>query len=112
VKSEEERVAISRALSDRPKSQEHRYKLAEAIRGRRFYNNGKVEIQIHGNPPDGFVLGRLSEYAERLLGDKNPNAGNFLWTNGVVELRGKECPGEDFIRGKIQNYVPPVDLFK
>jgi hypothetical protein len=114
--SEEEkdirRQRMHETMKGKPKSQKHKNKIANAILGSRFYNNGKVEIQIRGNPPAGFTLGRLLEYKNKMRGDGNPNAGNFIWSNGRVEIRSKICPGDGFIKGKLRDYAPPIDLFE
>lgn len=33
--------------------------------------------------------------------------GQFWWTDGVVNKRGKECPGEGFVRGKLTDKGNP-----
>jgi hypothetical protein len=106
------RQRMRETMIGKQKSPDHKIKIANAILGSHFYNNGKVEIQIHGNPPDGFILGRLPEYKNKMRGDRNPNAGNFIWSNGVVEIQSKVCPGNGFTKGKLRDYTPPVDLFE
>jgi hypothetical protein len=65
-----------------------------------------------GEPPFGFIKGGLPAYCEKIKGEGNPNAGNFLWTNGIVEVRSKECPGEEFMKGKLRDYYSPhISLF-
>jgi hypothetical protein len=62
VQSAEERKARSIALLGRKRghiSTEHKANISAAIKGRRWYNNGKYVVFCHeGNQPEGYVIGR------------------------------------------------------
>jgi len=62
VQSAEERKARSVALLGKKKghrSAEHNAKVGAAIKGRKWYNNGKYVVFCHeGNQPEGYVIGR------------------------------------------------------
>ena len=64
-KSEETRRKISESAKGKKKSEETRRKMSEAhkgrnvwIRGRHWFNNGKINVRVKECPP-GFVPGRL-----------------------------------------------------
>jgi hypothetical protein len=116
--SEEEkeirRQRMKEIMTSKPKSEDQKLKLAEANRGKRWYNNGIVEVQVDSTDNtifDGFTPGRLPAYGKKHSGLQNPNSGNLKWTNGKIEVRGKVCPGEGFVKGSLSNYEPPQDLF-
>ncbi len=44
-------------------------------------------------------LGKQHEYATKYK-IKKANIGYVWWTNGPEEVKAKECPGPDFIRGR------------
>lgn len=56
--SAESRRKMSEAAKRRQFSEEHRNKLNETRKGRRWYNNGKIEKLCY-ECPDGFLPGRL-----------------------------------------------------
>jgi hypothetical protein len=108
------RQRMRELMQDKPKSESQKIKLAIANEGKRWYNNGTVEIQTDATDNtilDGFVPGRLSTYGKKRTGLQNPNSGNIKWTNGKVEVRSKICPGDDFVKGSLSSYDPPQDLF-
>jgi hypothetical protein len=116
--SEQEKMIRSqrmqKLMANKPKLEAHKIKLAEANSGKRWYNNGVVEIQIDATDNailDGFVLGKLPSYGKRSTGLRNPNSGNIKWTNGKIEVRSKVCPGDGFVKGSLSSYEPPQDLF-
>ena len=64
--SEETRKKISEAHKDKPRSEETKKKIAEAskgntnVRGRHWYNNGKISKRAY-ECPEGFVPGRIKK---------------------------------------------------
>ena len=64
--SEETRKKISEAHKDKPRSEETRNKIGSAVkgntnvRGRHWYNNGKISKRAYECPP-GFVPGRIKK---------------------------------------------------
>jgi hypothetical protein len=98
---EEEREVRRRRMRDlmknMPKSDAQKVKLAEAIKGRHWYNNGIVQIQIHGDSPEGFMPGILPKNREKRKGNKS-NAGLTAWSNGDIEIHSVECPN-GFMKG-------------
>jgi hypothetical protein len=108
------RQRMREMMKDKPKSESQKIKLALANEGKRWYNNGIVEIKVDATDNtilDGFIRGTLPCNKERKIGLRNPNAGNIKWTNGKVEVRSKVCPGDNFVKGSLASYNPPQDLF-
>lgn len=57
--SEEAKKKMSEAKKGKPQTEEHKNKLSEVRKGKRWYNNGNVNIKVK-ECPDGFVPGKLS----------------------------------------------------
>lgn len=93
----------------------------QTILGWHFYNNGKIEV-IRPECPEGFVEGRLNlngklgnkkgckiwnkgvkATPERLASMSKCRQGLLGWTNGVVNVFAKECPGPEWRRGRTQH---------
>ena len=68
-RSEETKRKISESMKGKKFSKEHKKKIAEAqkgntyVRGRHWYNNGKINKRCY-ECPDGFVPGKLLIYKE------------------------------------------------
>lgn len=102
-RSEETRRKISESNKGKimgPLSDEHRKKVSEALKGEKnpFYGkqhdpelkkqmNAKTSATMKGRPPNN------AEWMK----------GKFIWNNGVINKRSKDCPGEGWVRGKVKN---------
>lgn len=72
-------------------SEETRRKMSESKKGKNHYQYGKF----------------LSEETKQKLreiniGKNNPNYGKHWWNNGHISKLSIECPGDDWIRGRIK----------
>lgn len=84
--SKKTREKISRALKGKkraPFSEEHRKHLSEAHKDKRPW------------------LGKLHT-EEAKIKMSNTRRGSIFWNNGIINTRSKECPGPNFIRGRIK----------
>jgi hypothetical protein len=50
---------------------------------------------------------KKSIVSQKLKGNKNSIGSNW-WTNGVKNIRAKECPGENWKRGRILSWYPRI----
>lgn len=93
-------------------SKEYKEKMRKAISGRRVYTNGIVDIHIRGECPEGFIPGSCKKglYNIKWSEEHRKNASkvrlnkyvnNHWWNNGKIQKFCKDCPGEDFVRGRL-----------
>jgi hypothetical protein len=110
----------------RKRSQEFRDKLAEAIKGFKWYNNGEESIQARKHPGEGWEEGRIMGWetprntgmkwyhrnGERKMFLEDPGDG---WEQGMLRPKGKryynngsehvlafDPPGEDWVLGRLK----------
>ena len=80
---EKMRIAFS-GKKAKPASEERKQKVSKALKGRRWYNNGKeIKLCVEGEQPSGWVLGdpiRKKDFA----------SGKKWYTNGINEVLAKE----------------------
>lgn len=68
-------------------------------RGKIWVNNGTHEMMVHGAVPEGYSNGRLPSVKK---GKPNLHAtGTKWWNNGIKSTMSKECPGPDWISGRV-----------
>jgi len=74
---------------------------ADKQRGKVWINNGVVEMMVSKseNLDIGFTKGRLPGIFNG--NNSKHTAGTFWWNNGVISTMNKECPGPDWIRGRL-----------
>ena len=72
---------------------------------KRWINNGIHEMMHCKDKelPDNYIHGRLPS---KKLGKPNISAsGTFWWNDGNVNKMSKDCPGKNFIKGRL-NFLP------
>ena len=68
-------------------------------RGKVWVNNGTDEMMIHGTVPEGYSKGRLQSVKK---GKPNLHTiGTKWWNNGTKSTMARECPGPEWIRGRL-----------
>lgn len=69
-------------------------------RGKVWVNNTTEEMMVYEKEiPDGFHIGRLTS---KKKGRPNTKAlGTVWWNNGTISKMSRDCPGDDFIRGRL-----------
>jgi group I intron endonuclease len=83
---------------------------SEIQKMKRWINNGEHQMMFHKNLelPSGYSLGRLPS---NKLGKPNLNAkGTIWWNNGNISKMSKECPGPDFVPGRMKITNPNQHL--
>lgn len=105
--SEEQKRRMSEAckgINKGPKSEEHKHKISETLRGNVPWNKGvkmteeqrlkQVEIkrEMYSGEKGVVIKQKLRE----------ANLGLYYWNDGNTEIKSKECPGENFVRGRIK----------
>lgn len=88
-------------------SEEHRKKVSELNKGKKWWNNGVVEKFQREKPHgDEWVRGKLTNrypIFQDHKGEKSPVFGRKWWNNGLVNKLQKEKPeGDDWVSGKVK----------
>lgn len=119
IVSEETRNKMSKAqlgeknhMFGKKAADDTKKKMSDSHKGEHWYNDGKVETRAK-ECPERFVKGRLrngenhpmygkkhTEDAKKKMSDSAK--GKYWWNNNIVEIVAKECPGEDFKKGRLR----------
>lgn len=93
----------------KPKSAEHRQHLSEALKGRPSPNKGKKFSAEHKQHLRESHLGKkLSAETKQRLREVNLGKakGSHWWNDGTICKFSKECPGPDFMPGRLKRLSP------
>jgi len=90
VFSLESKKKLSKSMKGKEFSEEHRKKLSEAAKRKIFTPEHRRKMN------EG-----ISNYDQS--GEKNPNYGKKWWNNGVDTKMSVECPGDGWVRGRMDN---------
>lgn len=123
--SEETKRKIGEANKNRPKTLEEKEKIAESVKGFRWYNNGEENVQSRLPPGEGWHEGRLVNWktprnegmkwfhrgGELRMFREDPGDGWKLgrprpkgkkyYNNGTDHVLADECPGEGWVLGRL-----------
>lgn len=93
-----------KGINKGPKSEETRRKISETLKGNIPWNKGvpmteeqrlkQIEIKRE------MYSGEKGEIIKQKI--REANLGLYYWNDGKIEIKSKECPGENFIRGRIK----------
>jgi len=89
VLSKETKKKLSAAHKGRKKSEAHRKALSEAAKKRRASDKWKESVSA----------AKRGKYT----GKDNHNYGRKWWNNGVESIMSRECPGKNYILGRLIN---------
>jgi hypothetical protein len=89
--SDETKKKLSDKHKGKKKSVEHKKALSEAAKKRKVSDKWRESVS--------------SAKKGRFTGNENHNYGRRWWNNGVKNIMSKECPGENFILGRIGNNI-------
>lgn len=100
-RTEEWRKKISEALKGRTYSKETKDRWSKTRKGRKWWNNGKIQTQSETCPGEGWVSGMLSKPKEstRKIWSKI-RKGRKWWNNGIIQTQTFCCP-EGFVPGML-----------
>lgn len=134
-KSEEHKQKLRKPKSDEYKrkmsdikkgtklSKEHKEKISEQVKGRKWWNNGVSNKHTKECPGEGWSIGRINNNVGRVLSEETKekirasNTGKTLtdehkellsqkikgrkwWNNGRKNKHCFECPGDEWVRGR------------
>lgn len=134
-KSEEHKQKLRKPKSDEYKrkmsdikkgtklSKEHKEKISEQVKGRKWWNNGVSNKHTKECPGEGWSIGRINNNVGRVLSGETKekirasNTGKTLtdehkellsqkikgrkwWNNGRKNKHCFECPGDEWVRGR------------
>ena len=88
VLSEETKKKLSEAKKGKTFTEEHKKKLSEAAKKKIFTKEHKENMSKG-------LKGIMSK-------EKNPSYGKKWWNNGIETKFSKECPGENYILGRVK----------
>jgi hypothetical protein len=89
VLSDETKQKLSNAHKGRKKSEEHKKALSKAAKKRKASDKWRESVSA-----------AMKGIMEK---EKNPSWGKRWWNNGVECILSKECPGKNFVLGRIIN---------
>jgi len=124
--SDETKEKISQSNKGKERPPELRRRIAESVKGYKWYNNGVESVQAYSNPGEGWNEGRVLGWetprnkgmqwyhkdGQRKMFKEKPGEG---WVKGMIRPRGKryynngtehvlthECPGEGWVLGRLK----------
>jgi hypothetical protein len=93
--TEEAKNRIREKNSNKPKTKETLDKIANSVKGFKWYNNGKESIQARSHPGDGWSEGRIWNW------DSPRNKGMRWYHKSGIRKLFKEDPGDGWILGRL-----------
>ena len=124
-KSEEYKKKMRDIKKGTKLSAEHKEKIRQQVKGRKWWNNGVSNKHTKECPGDGWSIGRLNNNIGRILSEETKekirisNTGKTLtdehkellsqrikgrkwWNDGIKHKHCFECPGDGWILGRVQ----------
>jgi hypothetical protein len=99
--TEEAKKSIGKKNSAKTRTKETRAKIAEAVKGFSWYNNGSENVQARKHPGTGWKEGRILDW------DTPRNSGMKWYHKDGVRKMFKENPGDGWILGRLD--IPTVN---
>lgn len=90
----------ARGNKGKPKSDVHKEKISKANKGKPKSDQQKLKQSLA-------MTGRKQTEEEKQTRSKSM-IGLYWWNNGTEQLKARECPGSDWVRGRLKGYTHSV----